>query len=90
MSEYLICPRCGQEIARRRNPVPTVDIIITITTVFVGLGGGVPQAADDAREVAVFPPEALPRDLAFDHGRILADYLAVRQEWRARAAALPG
>lgn len=26
--DYLTCPRCGGEVTRYRNPVPTVDIII--------------------------------------------------------------
>ena len=52
-----------------------------ITTVFVARGRGAPQAADDAGDLRVFSPRSLPRDLAFDHARILADYLRVRQEW---------
>ncbi len=53
----------------------------TITTVFVARGFGTPQAADDARGLAVFSPESLPGNLAFDHNRILADYLKVRPDW---------
>jgi 8-oxo-dGTP diphosphatase len=53
----------------------------TITTVYVARGRGAPQAADDARALAVFQPENLPPVLAFDHARILADYLKVRREW---------
>jgi ADP-ribose pyrophosphatase YjhB (NUDIX family) len=53
----------------------------TITTVYVARGRGVPQAASDARALAVFAPENLPGVLAFDHARILADYLQVRREW---------
>lgn len=56
----------------------------TITTVFVARGHGTPRAADDARGLGIFPPEALPAALAFDHAQILADYLKVRQEWLAR------
>ena len=52
-----------------------------ITTVFVGQGQGVPQAASDARSLAIFSPEALPSPLAFDHGRILQDYVRVREVW---------
>ena len=40
-----------------------------------------PRAADDARALAVFAPENLPPVLAFDHARILADYLKVRRDW---------
>jgi len=53
----------------------------TITTVYVARGRGTPQAADDARALAVFASENLPAVLAFDHARILADYLKVRREW---------
>jgi 8-oxo-dGTP diphosphatase len=52
-----------------------------ITTVFVARGHGTPRPADDALELGIFPPEALPQDLAFDHGQILADYLRVRHQW---------
>lgn len=52
-----------------------------ISTVFVARGGGSPRAADDARSLQVFGLQELPQDLAFDHGRILADYLKVRHMW---------
>ena len=52
-----------------------------ITTVFVAWADGTPQAADDARSLQIYPPDDLPRDLAFDHGQILADYLQVREQW---------
>jgi 8-oxo-dGTP diphosphatase len=55
-----------------------------ITTVFVARATGTPQAADDARRLAIFSPEDLPAQLAFDHDRILADYVKVRQAWLAR------
>ena len=142
------CPRCGYVTSRRRNPVPTVDIIIewqeqglvlieranpphgwalpggfveygesleaaaireareetgltvtllgqfhtysdprrdlrqhTITTVYVAQGEGLPQAASDARRLAIFAPDQLPPVLAFDHSRILAEYLKIRPQW---------
>jgi ADP-ribose pyrophosphatase YjhB (NUDIX family) len=56
----------------------------TITTVYVARGRGVPRAATDARSLAVFAPENLPEVMAFDHARILADYLMVRREWLAK------
>ena len=53
----------------------------TITTVYVAQGFGTPQAATDARGLAIFAPEQLPPVLAFDHNLILADYLKVRPQW---------
>jgi len=55
-----------------------------ISTVFVAEADGTPRAADDARSLKIFPAEALPRQLAFDHGQILADYLKVRPQWLAK------
>jgi 8-oxo-dGTP diphosphatase len=52
-----------------------------ISTVFVAHGRGIPQAADDARHLKIFAPDEIPQTLAFDHGRILADYLKVRSQW---------
>ncbi|MDA1001220.1 MAG: NUDIX domain-containing protein, partial [bacterium] len=48
-----------------------------VTVVFIArpLGGAL-RGRDDARRAAVFPKNALPAPLAFDHGEILADYLA--------------
>jgi 8-oxo-dGTP diphosphatase len=46
----------------------------TVSTVFIGRGRGRPRARDDAREIAQFRADGLPRPLAFDHERILADY----------------
>lgn len=55
-----------------------------ISTVFVAWAAGVPRAADDARNLRIFPPDDLPRALTFDHGQILADYLKVRPRWLAK------
>jgi 8-oxo-dGTP diphosphatase len=49
----------------------------TCTVVFLGHASGQPRAADDARDVRVYPPTSLP-PLAFDHGQILDDYLRYR------------
>lgn len=62
----------------RRDPRQHV-----ITTVFVARGTGTPRAADDARSLAIFSPDNLPPHLAFDHGRILQDYVKVRKNWLA-------
>ena len=49
----------------------------TISVVFVGEARGMPAAGDDAARVVVVAPES-PPPLAFDHARILADYLRKR------------
>lgn len=46
----------------------------TITTVFVGTASGTPVGADDAAEARVFPIDALPSPLVFDHSHILEDW----------------
>jgi ADP-ribose pyrophosphatase YjhB (NUDIX family) len=48
----------------------------TLTVVFTAHAQGVPKAADDAEEVGVFTKDNLPTPLAFDHGKILADYFS--------------
>lgn len=47
----------------------------TISVVFVAGAVGEPKAADDAADVRVFDREDLPARMAFDHGRILQDYV---------------
>ncbi|MFQ5791426.1 MAG: NUDIX domain-containing protein [Acidobacteriota bacterium] len=47
----------------------------TVSVVFVGRAEGVPRGGDDAAEARAFPRNALPEELAFDHARILGDYL---------------
>ncbi len=49
----------------------------TASTVFIGEAEGAPQAGDDAARVGLFSKDNLPT-LAFDHGRILADYYAAK------------
>ena len=61
----------------------------TITTVYVAQGLGAPQAASDARSLAVFTPDQLPPVLAFDHGLILSEYLKVRPQWLAKLKKKP-
>lgn len=50
----------------------------TVSAVYIATAAGTPVAADDARDIAVFDIRQLPAELAFDHGRILADYLNYR------------
>jgi 8-oxo-dGTP diphosphatase len=54
----------------------------TLSAVFIGRAPGTPIGADDAAEARVFPLDALPAPLAFDHGLILADYRRYRREGR--------
>lgn len=46
----------------------------TISTVFIAAAQGTPVAADDAAEAALFSPDNLPKEMAFDHREIIADY----------------
>lgn len=47
----------------------------TATAIYVAKASGAPQAADDAKNVAVFNINTLPTNLAFDHDKVLQDYL---------------
>jgi 8-oxo-dGTP diphosphatase len=49
----------------------------TASVVFIARADGTPRAADDAKNLAVFPLDELPA-LAFDHAQILADY----KQWK--------
>jgi ADP-ribose pyrophosphatase YjhB (NUDIX family) len=46
----------------------------TVTMVFIADGDGTLKGQDDARKAYVFTEETLPKQIAFDHGKILADY----------------
>ncbi len=46
----------------------------TISVVYVARGRGRPEAADDAKALALFTLDTLPSPLAFDHAEILRDY----------------
>jgi 8-oxo-dGTP diphosphatase len=56
----------------------------TCSVVFLGRAEGEPRAADDAKNVRIYPLTELPR-LAFDHGQILDDY----RRYRATGARPP-
>ena len=47
----------------------------TLTVVFTAKATGEPRAGDDAAGVGVFPVDRLPEVMAFDHRKILDDYL---------------
>lgn len=50
----------------------------TISAVYAASASGVPKAADDAAEVALFLLDKLPKYLVFDHRQILTDYAHYR------------
>jgi ADP-ribose pyrophosphatase YjhB (NUDIX family) len=50
----------------------------TISTVFIARARGKPRAGDDARGVRIVDPAGSRLPLAFDHRKILDDYIAVR------------
>ena len=56
----------------------------TVSIVYVATAGGDPAAGDDAAAILVTDPESAP-PLAFDHDRILGDYLALAAGRRFRA-----
>jgi len=62
----------------------------TVSVVYVAMAQGTPCAQDDAAAVGVFSPENLPLNLAFDHHRILADYLAYRRTGKPPVPRVPG
>ncbi len=47
----------------------------TITTVFTAAGRGVLRAGDDAKAAAVVRLDELPVRMAFDHAKIIGDYI---------------
>jgi 8-oxo-dGTP diphosphatase len=51
----------------------------TISLVLVGRSSGTPRGGDDAAEATTFTASSLPGEIAFDHGRIIADYFAWRE-----------
>ena len=55
----------------------------TLTVVYIAQADGEPQGGDDAAVAAVFDPRALPRPMAFDHERIVSDYLAHKGKTRS-------
>jgi 8-oxo-dGTP diphosphatase len=54
----------------------------TVAVVFIGTAAGTPVAGDDAGEVTICAADNLPDVLAFDHQRIVDDYLALRRSGR--------
>jgi argininosuccinate lyase/8-oxo-dGTP diphosphatase len=53
----------------------------TISTVFIGKAKGIPKAATDAKDLKIFKPEELKDlDFAFDHKKIIQDYLNYKKK----------
>ncbi|MBI5453207.1 MAG: NUDIX hydrolase [Deltaproteobacteria bacterium] len=52
----------------------------TVSVVFVAEAEGTPRAEDDAKNVAVFSESDIPKNLAFDHAKILSDYFRWKRE----------
>lgn len=51
----------------------------TVTAVYVAEAQGEPEAADDAKNLAIFDIHNLPDQLAFDHAQVLVDYRGFRE-----------
>lgn len=51
----------------------------TVSMIYVAQAHGKPVAADDAASVGIFDPAAVDVPLAFDHARILQDYVGYRR-----------
>ncbi len=54
----------------------------TLSVVFLAIAQGLPQAADDAKNAAIFNSWEMPSNLCFDHGHILQDYWYYRHHHR--------
>ncbi|ELS03733.1 ADP-ribose pyrophosphatase [Xenococcus sp. PCC 7305] len=52
----------------------------TIAIVFIAIAKGQPQAADDAKNFAIFDQGQMPNNLCFDHAQILKDYWQYRTQ----------
>jgi 8-oxo-dGTP diphosphatase len=52
--------------------------LATLSVVFIGRADAPPVGGDDAAEARVFPLDALPPDIAFDHPVMIDDYRRYR------------
>ena len=50
----------------------------TVSAVFIATSSGTPKAADDAKNLKLWPDNALP-DLVFDHKHIIEEYLKFKK-----------
>ena len=51
----------------------------TASAVYIAESSGIPKAADDAKNLALFTLDDLPGQLAFDHNQILNDYRVYKE-----------
>lgn len=56
----------------------------TLSTVYIGWADGEPSGSDDAADARAFTLDALPRELCFDHGTILSDYVTYKRTGKRR------
>jgi len=61
----------------------------TVTAVYVAEATGKPIAADDAKNVVVFDLDNLPKELAFDHAKVLEDYRKFRDTGQVARLEIP-
>ncbi len=54
----------------------------TLSVVFLARADGTPRGGDDARRAELFSPHELPEPMAFDHARIISDWLEYRRSGR--------
>lgn len=55
----------------------------TVTAVYIAAAHGIPKAADDAKNCAIFTFGNLPELLAFDHAMVIDDYRRFREQGQA-------
>ena len=56
----------------------------TVSTVYIGWADGEPSGSDDAADAKAFSLDGLPRELCFDHGTILSDYVTYKRTGKRR------
>ncbi len=56
----------------------------TVSTVYIGWADGEPSGSDDAADAKAFTLDALPKDLVFDHGTIVSDYVTYKRTGKRR------
>ena len=50
----------------------------TVSLVYIARATGLPKAEDDAKSVSVYSLDNLPTEFAFDHGKIIRDFIEYR------------